>query len=172
MTQKQTSYYELYNPFEQKITDLTVSMIDFFSPQVADILKAKGNNVYGVTSIATVFDALKTMAEKNVGALMVIEQEKLIGIFSERDYARKIVLQGKASHDTLVSEIMTGNVFTVVSDDSLEQCMSLMSKNKVRHLPVVDNEKVTGIISISDVVTAIIENQQETIKYLEQYIAQ
>lgn len=140
--------------------------------KVADILKAKGNNAYGVTSNATVFDALKTMAEKNIGALMVIEQEKLIGIFSERDYARKIVLQGKASHDTLVREIMTEKVLTVVSEDSLEHCMTLMSKNKVRHLPVVDNEKVTGIISISDVVTAIIENQQETIKYLEQYIAQ
>jgi CBS domain-containing protein len=140
--------------------------------KVADILKAKGNYVYGVTSKATVFEALKTMAEKNIGAIMVIEQEKLVGIFSERDYARKIVLQGKASHDTPVSAIMTEKVLTVVSEDSLEHCMTLMSKNKVRHLPVIDNEKVTGIISISDVVTAIIENQQETIKYLEQYIAQ
>jgi CBS domain-containing protein len=140
--------------------------------KVADILKAKGHYVYGVTSNATVFEALKTMAEKNIGAIMVIEQEKLIGIFSERDYARKIVLQGKASHDTSVREIMTEKVLTVVSEDSLEHCMTLMSKNKVRHLPVIDNEKVTGIISISDVVTAIIENQQETIKYLEQYIAQ
>ena len=140
--------------------------------KVADILKAKGSFVYSITSDATVYDALKTMAEKNIGALMVIEQEKLIGIFSERDYARKIVLQGKASHDTAVSEIMTGKVLTVLSDDSLEHCMSLMSKNKVRHLPVVDNEKVTGIISISDVVTAIIENQQETIKHLQEYISQ
>ncbi len=140
--------------------------------KVSDILKAKGNNVYAITSSSSVYDALKTMAEKNIGALMVIEQEKLIGIFSERDYARKIVLQGKASHDTQVSEIMTKNVLTVLSEDSLEHCMSLMSKNKVRHLPVVDNEKVAGIISISDVVTAIIESQQETIKYLEQYIAQ
>jgi CBS domain-containing protein len=140
--------------------------------KVADILKYKGNFVYAVTSNTSVFDALKTMAEKNIGALMIIEQEKLIGIFSERDYARKIVLQGKASHDTPVSEIMTGKVLTIASEDNLEHCMALMSKNKVRHLPVVDNEKVTGIISISDVVTAIIENQQETIKHLQEYIAQ
>lgn len=140
--------------------------------KVADILKAKGSFVFSITANASVYDALKTMAEKNIGALMIIEEEKLIGIFSERDYARKIVLQGKASHDTPVSEIMTGKVLTVLSTDSLEHCMSLMSKNKVRHLPVVDNEKVTGIISISDVVTAIIENQQETIKHLQEYIAQ
>jgi CBS domain-containing protein len=140
--------------------------------KVTDILKYKGSFIYHVTANISVFDALKTMAEKNIGALMVIEQEKLIGIFSERDYARKIVLQGKASHDTAVSEIMTEKVLTVSSEDSLEHCMSLMSKNKVRHLPVVDNEKVVGIISISDVVTAIIENQQETIKHLQEYIAQ
>jgi CBS domain-containing protein len=140
--------------------------------KVADILKYKGSFVYSVTANASVYDALKMMAEKNIGALMVIEEEKLVGIFSERDYARKIVLQGKASHDTPVSEIMTEKVLTVLSTDGLEHCMSLMSKNKVRHLPVVDNEKVTGIISISDVVTAIIENQQETIKHLQEYIAQ
>jgi CBS domain-containing protein len=140
--------------------------------KVANILKSKGSFVYSVTANASVYDALKMMAEKNIGALMVIEQEKLIGIFSERDYARKIVLQGKASHDTPVSEIMTEKVLTVLSEDSLEHCMSLMSKNKVRHLPVVDNEKVNGIISISDVVTAIIENQQETIKHLQEYISQ
>ncbi len=140
--------------------------------KVSDILKSKGSFVYSLTANASVYDALKMMADKNIGALMVIEQEKLIGIFSERDYARKIVLQGKASHDTPVSEIMTEKVLTVVSADALEHCMSLMSKNKVRHLPVVDNEKVIGIISISDVVTAIIENQQETIKHLQEYIAQ
>jgi CBS domain-containing protein len=140
--------------------------------KVIDILKNKGSFVYHVSANASVFDALQIMAEKNIGALMVIEQEKLIGIFSERDYARKIVLQGKASQYTLVHEIMTSKVLTVSLEDSLEHCMSLMSKNKVRHLPVVDNEKVTGIISISDVVTAIIENQQETIKHLQEYIAQ
>jgi CBS domain-containing protein len=140
--------------------------------KVADILKAKGNFVYSITASASVYDALKNMAEKNIGALMVIEQEKLVGIFSERDYARKVVLQGRASHDTPVQAVMTDKVITVVSADSLEKCMNLMSKNRVRHLPVVDDDKVTGIISISDVVTAIIESQQETINHLQNYISQ
>jgi CBS domain-containing protein len=140
--------------------------------KVADILQSKGNFVFSITANASVYDALKIMAEKNIGALMIIEADKLMGIFSERDYARKIVLQGKASHDTLVSEIMTPQVLTVSSTDSLEQCMNLMSKNRVRHLPVVDAEKVVGIISISDVVTAIIQSQQETIKHLQNYISQ
>jgi CBS domain-containing protein len=140
--------------------------------KVADILQSKGNFVFSITANASVYDALKIMAEKNIGALMIIEADKLTGIFSERDYARKIVLQGKASHDTLVSEIMTPHVLTVSSSDSLEQCMNLMSKNRVRHLPVVDAEKVVGIISISDVVTAIIQSQQETIKHLQNYISQ
>ena len=140
--------------------------------KVADILKSKGKAVYALTTQASVFDALKMMAEKNIGALMVIEEEKLMGIFSERDYARKIVLQGKASHDTEVSEIMTKIVITVHTEDSIEQCMELMTKNKIRHLPVVDDDKVAGIISIGDVVMSIIESQKETIKHLQNYIAQ
>lgn len=140
--------------------------------KVADILKSKGSFVYSLAAGSSVFDALKMMAEKNIGALMIIEEDKLLGIFSERDYARKIVLQGKASHDTHVSEIMTKTVITVKSDDTLEQCMELMSKNKIRHLPVVDNDKVAGIISIGDVVMAIIETQKETITHLQNYIAQ
>ena len=140
--------------------------------KVADILKSKGNFVYSLTTHASVFDALKMMAEKNVGALMIIEEEKLVGIFSERDYARKIVLQGKASHDTQVLEIMTKTVITVQGDDSIEQCMELMSKNKIRHLPVVDNDNVSGIISIGDVVMSIIETQKETITHLQNYISQ
>jgi len=140
--------------------------------KVADILQAKGSFVYSMTGNASVFDALKMMAEKNIGALMIIEEEKLLGIFSERDYARKIVLQGKASHDTLVNEIMTRTVITVASEDSLEECMSLMSKNKIRHLPVVNDNKVAGIISIGDVVMSIIETQKETITHLQNYISQ
>ena len=140
--------------------------------KVADILKSKGNFVYATTASASVFDALKMMAEKNIGVLMIIEEEKLLGIFSERDYARKIVLQGKASNITLVNEIMTKSVITVQPEDSLEQCMTLMSKNKIRHLPVLYNEKVVGIISIGDVVMAIIEAQQETINHLQNYISQ
>jgi CBS domain-containing protein len=140
--------------------------------KVTDILQSKGNFVFSITANASVYDALKIMAEKNIGALMIIEEDKLMGIFSERDYARKIVLQGKASHDTLVGEIMTPQVLTVSAIDSLEHCMNLMSKNRIRHLPVVDAEKVVGIISISDVVTAIIQSQQETIKHLQNYISQ
>ena len=140
--------------------------------KVADILKLKGNFIYSLSTNSSVFDALKMMAEKNVGALMVIEEEKLMGIFSERDYARKIVLQGKASHDTQVSEIMTKTVITVQSEDSIEQCMTLMTKNKIRHLPVVNNDKVAGIISIGDVVMSIIQSQKETITHLQNYIAQ
>ena len=140
--------------------------------KVADILKTKGNFIFGINANASVFDALKMMAEKNIGALMIIEEEKLLGIFSERDYARKIVLQGKASQDTAVNEIMTKSVITVLSEDSLEHCMTLMSKNKIRHLPVVDDEKVAGIISIGDVVMSIIETQKETITHLQNYISQ
>lgn len=140
--------------------------------KVADILKSKGSSVYSLGGDSSVFDALKMMAEKNIGALMIIEEDKLLGIFSERDYARKIVLQGKASHDTQVSEIMTKTVITVESENNLEQCMELMTKNKIRHLPVVDNDKVAGIISIGDVVMAIIETQKETITHLQNYIAQ
>ena len=112
------------------------------------------------------------MAEKNIGALMVIEEEKLLGIFSERDYARKIVLQGKASHDTPVNEIMTKTVITVHPSDSLEHCMNLMSENRIRHLPIEENKKVSGIISIGDVVNAIIKSQKETITHLQNYISQ
>lgn len=140
--------------------------------KVADILKSKGNHVYHVSGNSSVLDALKSMAEKNIGALMVIEEGKLKGIFSERDYARKIILKGKASHDTLVDEIMTANVITVTSADSVEKCMTLMSQNHVRHLPVVDEGKVSGLISITDVVTAIINSQQETISHLQNYISQ
>ena len=140
--------------------------------KVADILTSKRNFIYSITASASVFDALKMMAEKNIGALMVIEEEKLLGIFSERDYARKIVLQGKASHDTPVNEIMTKTVITVHPSDSLEHCMNLMSENRIRHLPIEENEKVSGIISIGDVVNAIIKSQKETITHLQNYISQ
>lgn len=140
--------------------------------KVAHILTSKGNNIYSISASTTVFDALKIMAEKNIGALMIIEEEKLLGIFSERDYARKIVLQGKASHDTPVNEIMTKTVITVQTSDSLEHCMNLMSENRIRHLPIEENEKIIGIISIGDVVNAIIESQKETITHLQNYISQ
>lgn len=140
--------------------------------KVSDILQSKGSNVYSITSGITVYEALKVMGEKNVGALLVMEDEKLLGIISERDYARKIILKGKTSHETLVKEIMTEKVISVGPDDSIDKCMELMSGKKVRHLPVVKNEKVTGVISITDVVTAIIASQKETISYLHNYISQ
>jgi len=140
--------------------------------KVSDILKAKGSNVYSITSELTVLEALKVMGEKNIGALLVIENEKLLGIISERDYARKIVLKGKSSSDTLVKEIMTENVIVVSPDDNIEKCMELMSGKKIRHLPVLIDNKVNGVISITDVVTAIIEAQKETISHLQNYISQ
>ena len=140
--------------------------------KVADILKNKGKNVYSVTPDTSVYDALTIMGQKNIGALMVIEGEELRGIFSERDYARKVVLVNRNSRETLISEIMTSSVITVATSDSIDHCMELMSGKKIRHLPVADNGRVAGLISISDVVTAIIESQKETISYLHNYISQ
>lgn len=140
--------------------------------KVSDILQTKGSHVYSVTSTVTVYDALKTMGEKNIGALLVMEDDQLLGIFSERDYARKIILKGKNSHETLVKEIMTEKVISVKPDDNIETCMELMSGKKIRHLPVVKNDRVSGVISITDVVTAIIEMQKETISHLQNYISQ
>ena len=140
--------------------------------KVSDILQTKGSNIYSITSGVSVYDALKVMGEKNIGALLVMEDGNLLGIISERDYARKIILKGKTSHETLVKEIMTEKVITVSLDDNIEKCMELMSERKVRHLPVMKDGKVTGVISITDVVTAIIESQKETISLLHNYISQ
>ena len=138
--------------------------------KVSEILKSKGSNVYSVPSSVTVYDALKTMGEKNIGALLVMDNEELLGIFSERDYARKIILKGKNSHETLVKEIMTQKVISVVATDEIETCMELMSGKRIRHLPVMNGNKVIGVISITDVVTAIIAAQKETISLLHNYI--
>lgn len=140
--------------------------------KVSDIINAKGNNVYSVTGEITVYEALKIMGEKNVGALLVIEDGHLNGIISERDYARKIILKGKSSRETQVKEIMTEKVITVLPEDNIEKCMELMSGRKIRHLPVMKEDKVLGIVSITDVVTAIIEMQKNTITQLENYISQ
>ena len=139
---------------------------------VSDILQTKGVNIFSITSNATVYDALKLMGEKNIGALPVIDEGKLAGILSERDYARKIILKGKASHDTLVEEIMTENPITVSPNDEIDTCMNKMSEKKFRHLPVVENGVVVGMISIGDVVTHIIETQKEVIGHLHNYINQ
>ena len=140
--------------------------------KVSDILNKKGSHIYSVEPETSVYDALKFMGEKNIGALLVMEGSNLNGIISERDYARKVVLKGKTSLETKVSEIMTEKVITILPEDNLERCMELMSENHIRHIPVVKSGEVKGVISISDVVTAIIESQKETITYLQNYIVQ
>lgn len=139
---------------------------------VDQILKAKGRNVYSIFSNLTVYDALKVMGEKNIGAILVMDDTILKGILSERDYARKIVLKDKSSKETFVHEIMESNVFTVKLSDNLEDCMELMSEKRIRHLPVLEDGTVVGVISISDVVKAIMEIQKDTINHLNSYISQ
>lgn len=137
---------------------------------VNQILSTKGNNVYSIISTISVYDAIKVMGEKNVGAILIIEDNQLKGILSERDYARKIVLKDKTSKDTLVYEIMVSNVITVKPTDDLDNCMELMISKRIRHLPVVEDNQVIGLISIGDVVKSIIEKQKETIQLLDSYI--
>ncbi|MBK8472834.1 MAG: CBS domain-containing protein [Sphingobacteriales bacterium] len=141
--------------------------------KVRDMLNAKGHAVYSVTSDTKVIDALSLLVDKNIGALAVIDGGKLAGIFSERDYARKVILQGKSSRETPVSDIMTRRVIVVTPDDSIGACMELMSGNKIRHLPVVSPDNATevvGFLSISDIVRTIIAEQKNTIEQLQQYI--
>jgi CBS domain-containing protein len=135
------------------------------------LLQSKGGGIWSVTSTSTVFDALRTMAEKNVGALLVIDEERLVGIVSERDYARKVALKGKSSKDTLVKEIMTEKVVYIRPDESIEECMALMTEKHFRHLPVIDNGTLIGVISIGDVVRTVISEQKFIIAQLENYIS-
>ncbi len=139
---------------------------------VDQILSSKGKEVISILSTNTVYEALSVMSEKNIGAILIIEDAVLKGILSERDYARKIVLKDKSSKKTLVSEIMETTVFTVKPSDNLDYCMELMSSKRIRHLPVIENQIVIGLISISDVVKAIIEIQKDTINHLNTYISQ
>jgi CBS domain-containing protein len=139
---------------------------------VNQILSTKGKEVYSILSTNTVYEALTVMSEKNIGAILIIEDTVLKGVLSERDYARKIVLKSKSSKKAFVHEIMETNVVTVSPSDNLEYCMELMSTKRVRHLPVLENNIVIGIISISDVVKAIIEMQKDTIQHLNSYITQ
>ncbi len=137
---------------------------------VSMILHVKGDEVWRVTPETSVFDALRLMAEKNVGALVVLEEGKLVGIFSERDYARKVILKGKSSKNTPVKEIMTGEVIDVAPDQSIDDCMALMTHKRVRHLPVLDGNQLVGVISIGDVVKTIISEQETLIEDLSDYI--
>jgi CBS domain-containing protein len=138
---------------------------------VAQILKSKADQaVYTIAPTASVFDAVKLMAEKNIGALVVIEGEEIVGIITERDYARKIVLMARSSKDTRVREIMSASVMHVRPDQMSVECMTLMTDNRLRHLPVVDGDKLIGVISIGDLVKDIISQQEFVIQQLEHYI--
>ncbi len=139
---------------------------------VKQILERKGRQVWSVAPEVTVFEALKLMAHKNVGALAVVAGDQLVGIFSERDYARKVVLLGKSSKDVPVSAIMTGELVTVGEGQTVQECMQLMTSGHLRHLPVLNDGKLVGMISIGDVVKELISQQQFEIEQLESYIKQ
>jgi len=138
--------------------------------KVRNILKAKGDTTFSITPDTIVFEALEIMVSKNVSALLVMENEMLVGIFTERDYARKVVLRGKTSKTTLIGEIMTEELITVSPDDSVDDCMRMMTNRFIRHLPVVEGNRLVGIISIGDLVKYIIEEQKFIIQNLEHYI--
>ena len=137
---------------------------------IRSVLKHKGGNVWTVPRSASVYDAIAMMAEKQVGALLVMEGAELVGIFSERDYARKVILKGRSSKETPVGEIMTSPVRYVTPEETVDECMRIMTASRVRHLPVVEDEKVVGIISIGDLVNWIISAQADTIHQLHSYI--
>ncbi len=138
--------------------------------KVRDILEVKGFSVWSIGPDASVFDALKLMAEKDVGALVVLDGGNLVGIISERDYARKVVLLGRASPTTQVKEIMTTDVVCVDPEQNVDECMAVVTEKRIRHLPVLENGKLLGLISIGDLVKSIITEQQFIIEQLERYI--
>ena len=137
---------------------------------VRTVLQTKKNELWSIPPDAVVFEALKIMADKNIGALLVMQKETVVGIFSERDYARKIILRGESSRTAAVKDVMTSSVLTVHLEQSIDACMALMTDKHIRHLPVVENEKIIGLISIGDVVKSIISEHKETIQQLENYI--
>ncbi len=137
---------------------------------VRHILETKGYDVWSVPPDMSIYEALQVMADRDVGAVLVTENDELVGIFSERDYARKVVLEGKSSRQTPVREGMTSRVLYVRPDDSIEGCMALMTNHRIRHLPVIEQERLVGVISIGDVVKGLLSQQANTIHYLESYI--
>ena len=137
---------------------------------VRQMLETKGHAVWSVAAADTVYDALNLMAEKNIGAVLVTDGDEVVGIMSERDYARKVILKGRASKDTPVREIMTEHVYYVGPEQTSEECMAVMTDRHIRHLPVIEGEKLMGVISIGDVVKAIISKQEFLIEQLENYI--
>lgn len=138
--------------------------------RVKDILAVKGDDIWSVGPNQSVYDAILLLAEKGIGALIVLDNEQLVGIISERDYARQIILKGRSSENTLVKDIMSGKVITARPDDEIQECMHLMTEKRIRHLPIVDDDDLVGMISIGDLVRAIIAEQQSTIGDLEKYI--
>jgi CBS domain-containing protein len=150
-------------------TALSDSKLHLTEP-VKTLLHGKGPAIWSISPEATVYQAIELMAEKHIGALVVLMAGNLVGIISERDYARKVILKGKQSTETHVREIMTRPVLYVTPDQSIEECMRLMSSRRLRHLPVVEDEKVVGIVSIGDLVNWVITTQEQTIQHLQSYI--
>jgi signal-transduction protein with cAMP-binding, CBS, and nucleotidyltransferase domain len=138
---------------------------------VGSLLDAKGRDLWSIAPDASVYEAIELMAAKNIGVLLVLEEQTLVGVVSERDYARKIILQGRSSKDTQVKEIMTEKVFCVERTHTLEQCMALMTERRVRHLPVLQDNRPIGVISVGDVIKSIISEKQVLIDQLESYIS-
>ena len=138
---------------------------------VKQLLKEKGHDIWSIGPEASVYEAIELMADKEVGALVVMEGDSLVGVLSERDYARKVVLQGRSSKGTKIKEIMTSRVAYARPEQTVEECMALMTDKRIRHLPVMDGDELLGVISIGDLVKAIIEEQQHVIEQLEQYIS-
>ncbi len=138
---------------------------------VRHLLEGKGSTIYAIEPHKPVLEAIRMMAEKHVGALLVMEAGKLVGIVSERDYARKVILMGRSSADTPVRDIMSAPVLTVAPGDSVNHCMKLVTDQRVRHLPVVENGQILGVVSIGDLVKAVIDDQAEQLEYLQRYIS-
>lgn len=139
---------------------------------VRDILKGKGDEVWTTRKEATVYEAIRLMGEKNIGALVVVdEEEKVVGVLSERDYSRKVALQGRTSRDTLVADILSGAAVTVSECESIVGCLQLMTEKRFRHLPVVADERLIGLVSMGDLVRWVIDSQQSTIEHLQGYIS-
>ena len=143
--------------------------MDLLDP-VRLVLKLKGQNVWLISPEACVYDAIEIMADKSVGALLVISEDKLVGVVSERDYARKVILQGKSSKQTKVKEIMTSPAIFVIPEQTVEDCMRIMTEKHIRHLPVVEDGNILGVVSIGDLVKWMISAQQQTISHLHNYI--